>query len=73
MKEIKDLSEEKELKDLPEEIHFLKIKDKVTKKEIKQLLKHGEKKVEKKENFLITLIKKFQFREYRKRNKKLIS
>ena len=50
------------------------IRDIVTKKEMKQLLKPGQKGgFEKKENFLVTLIKKFQFREYRKRNKKIIS
>jgi len=49
------------------------IKDTVSKKEMKQLLKHGEKKVEKKENFFISLLKKFQFRKYRKHNKKIIN
>jgi hypothetical protein len=50
-----------------------KIEDKVTKKEIKKLLKSKQKRVDKKENIFVKLIKKFQFREYRKRNKKIIS
>lgn len=48
-------------------------KEKVTKKEIRQLMKDEKnKKVDKKENFFIVLLKKFQFRKFRKHNKKLV-
>ena len=47
---------------------------KVTKKEIRQLMKdEKKKKVDEKENFFIVLLKKFQFRKFRSRNKKLIN
>ena len=49
------------------------VKDRISKKEMKQLLKRGEKKVQKKENFFVLLWKKFKFREYRKQNKKIVN
>ena len=47
---------------------------KVTKKEIRQLMKdEKKKKVDEKENFFIVLLKKFQFRKFRKYNKRLLT
>ena len=50
-------------------------KDRVSKKEIKRLLNNAKTKTEKTTiaMFFISLFKKFQFRKYRNRNKKLLT